>query len=88
MTLEQRLEKVERENRWMRRIGAVCVAVAIAAAGVFLFDRLTPGHVEVRALTVVNPFGRRIADLRWDSLGGSLELYSNGGKVIWKAPKD
>jgi hypothetical protein len=23
MTLEQRLEKLERENRWMRRIGAV-----------------------------------------------------------------
>jgi hypothetical protein len=30
MTLEQRVEKLERENRWMRRIGAVGVAVAAA----------------------------------------------------------
>ena len=30
MTLEQRLEKVERENRWMRRIGMVAAAVAAA----------------------------------------------------------
>jgi hypothetical protein len=36
MTLEQRLEKVERENRWMRRIGMVAAAVA---AAVFLIGQ-------------------------------------------------
>ncbi len=36
MTLEQRLERLERENRWMRRIGAVAVAVA---AAVFLIGQ-------------------------------------------------
>ena len=30
MTTEQRLERLERENRWMRRIGAVAVVVAAA----------------------------------------------------------
>jgi hypothetical protein len=36
MTTEQRLERLERENRWMRRIGAVGVAVA---AAVFLIGQ-------------------------------------------------
>ncbi len=30
MTTEQRLERLERKVRWMRRIGAVAVAVAAA----------------------------------------------------------
>jgi len=30
MTTEQRLERLERENRWMRRVGAVAAAVAAA----------------------------------------------------------
>ena len=36
MTTEQRLERLERQNRWMRRIGAVAVAVA---AAVFLIGQ-------------------------------------------------
>jgi hypothetical protein len=40
MTLEQRLEKLERENKWTRRIGAVGIAVAIGAlAAAFLVAR-------------------------------------------------
>ena len=35
MTLEQRLEKLERENRWMRRIGVVAAAVAAAVFLIF-----------------------------------------------------
>jgi len=31
MTLEQRLEKLERENRWMRRIGAVGLALVVVS---------------------------------------------------------
>jgi hypothetical protein len=36
MTTEQRLERLERENRWMRRIGVVAVAVV---AAVFLIGQ-------------------------------------------------
>jgi hypothetical protein len=36
MTTEQRLERLERENRWMRRIGAVCLALV---AAVFLMGQ-------------------------------------------------
>ena len=39
MTTEQRLERLERENRWMRRFGAVGVAVA---AAVFLIGQGQP----------------------------------------------
>ncbi|MHC4164914.1 MAG: type II secretion system protein GspG [Planctomycetota bacterium] len=31
MTTEQRLERLERENRWMRRIGAVGVSVVVCS---------------------------------------------------------
>jgi hypothetical protein len=58
MTTEQRLEKLERQNRWMRRIGAVAVAVA---AAVFLIgqgkDEDLP-DLEVRSLTVKDEEGR------------------------------
>jgi hypothetical protein len=58
MTTEQRLEKLERENRWMRRIGA---AVAAVAAVVFLMGQGKDGKLpdlEVRSLTVKDHEGR------------------------------
>jgi hypothetical protein len=40
MTTEQRLERLEQENRWMRWIGAVAVFFPLAAlAAVFLVER-------------------------------------------------
>jgi len=63
MTTEQRLERLERENKWMRRIGAVAVAVA---AAVFLVgqgkDKELP-DLEVRSLTVKDEDGRTRAML-------------------------
>jgi hypothetical protein len=87
MTTEQRLEKLERQNRWMNRIGAVGVAIAIAVAGVFLVLAMTRGDIVVRSLTVVDPFGNRCAYVGWESMGGFLEFYGNDGKVNWKAPE-
>jgi len=56
MTTEQRLERLERENRWMRRIGAVGVAVA----AVFLIgqgkEKELP-DLEGRSLSVVDTNG-------------------------------
>ena len=63
MTTEQRLERLERENRWMRRMGAVGVTVA---AAVFLIgqgkDKELPDLV-VRSLTVKDSNGRSRARL-------------------------
>ncbi|MHC4137639.1 MAG: hypothetical protein ACYS0K_22055 [Planctomycetota bacterium] len=49
MTTEQRLERLERENRWMRRIGAVGVAVA---AAVFLIGQGKDKELHVQSLRV------------------------------------
>ena len=48
MTLEQRLEKVERENRWMRRITAVAVVVLLIGGGyaVYHFAMKEPVQIE------------------------------------------
>jgi hypothetical protein len=58
MTLEQRLEKLERENRWTRRIGAV----AVAAAAVLLLvgqGRQTEGwHLVAKSVTINDAAGR------------------------------
>jgi hypothetical protein len=52
MTLEQRVRKLERENRWMRRIAAVTVAVVavVVLVGQGKEDKLP--DLEVRSLTV------------------------------------
>ena len=85
MTTEQRLERLERENRWMRRIGAVGVAVA---ATVFLIGQGTdkePPDLTVRSLTVVDKDGKSRAQLRTTAEGWpSLTLRDGDGRV-WVA---
>ena len=58
MTVEQRLEKLERQNKWMRRIASVAVALV---AAVFLMaqgkEKELP-DLEVRKLTVKGKDGR------------------------------
>ena len=57
MSLEQRLERLERENRWMRRIGAVGVAVAAAVFLVGQGKDKEPPDLVVRSLTVKDKDG-------------------------------
>jgi hypothetical protein len=58
MTTEQRLERLERENRWMRRIGVVAVAVAAAVFLVGQGKRKKLPDLEVRSLTIMDQWGR------------------------------
>ena len=58
MTIEQRLERLERQNRWMKRGGAVAVALV---AAVFLMGQAKPKELpdlEVRSLTLKDNAGR------------------------------
>jgi hypothetical protein len=69
MTTEQRLARLERENRWIRRIGAVCLALV---AAVFLMGQdkakelpdLEVRSLEVRTLVVKDKDGKVRAALR------------------------
>ena len=62
MTTEQRLERLERENRWMRRGGAVCVVLlgfAVVAAVFQIVKKATDlPDLEVRSLHVMDGHGK------------------------------
>jgi len=47
MTTEQRLETLERENRWMRRITGIAVAVLLTGGGYAVYHFAMKGPVEV-----------------------------------------
>jgi hypothetical protein len=89
MTLEQRLDRLERENRWMRRIGAVGVAVA---AAVFLIGQGNgPPDLVVRSLKVVDKDGKVCIELVTTAAGSPiLRLKDNSGKtrVAMVVPRD
>jgi hypothetical protein len=73
MTTEQRLDRLERENKWMRRAGVVAVAVA---AAVFLMGQDKAKdllEIEVQSLKVRAKDGRARATLGADA-DGSLSL--------------
>ena len=42
MSIEERLERLERQNKWMRRIGLLCIAVT---AAVLLLGQAKPTRV-------------------------------------------
>jgi hypothetical protein len=54
MTTEQRLERLEQENRWMRWIGAVAVAVVAAVLLVGQGKDKEPQDLVVRSLRVMD----------------------------------
>jgi len=58
MTTEQRLERLERENRWMRRFGAVGISVAAAVFLIGQGKEKKLQDLEVRSLTVKDADGK------------------------------
>ncbi len=84
MTLEQRLEKLERENRWMRRIGAVGVAIA---AAVFLIGqgKDKPRVVEAEAFVLRDGEGKQRAVLSMEkpNTPSLVLLDQNGTKRVY-----
>ena len=81
MTIEQRLAKLERQNRWMRRVGGLAAA---AVACVVLMGqgkaKVLP-DLEVRSLTVKSKGGKELAflgaDVGWTAL---LRFTSKDGR--------
>ena len=80
MTTEQRLERLERENRWMRRIGAVGVAVA---ATVFLIGQgKIPGTIEAREFVLRGDKGERLGSLQAGKKRWGLRLLDGAGNTV------
>ena len=78
MSVEERLEHLERQNKWMRRIGAVGVAMV---ASVSLMGQGKPKELPdlvVRSLTVTDNTGKARARLRADF--PSLEFLDSNGR--------
>jgi len=81
MTTEQRLERLERENRWMRRIGAVgLVLVVVSLAGfVYLLSRGRGVRVDGtvwKLFTDVRGRKNVIADMQCSSLHGKAMMWT------------
>jgi hypothetical protein len=82
MTTEQRLEKLERQNRWMRRIGAVGVAVAAAVFLIGQGDDPTQRTLELRKLILRDGNGKRRAELAVTEKGRvALAFWDLNGKI-------
>ncbi len=85
MTVEQRLERLERQNRWMKRIGMLVLAVAAAV----LLSGQAKGkawqHLEVSSLTLMDKDGMAGASLSLFGTGTPHLLLhdKNGKKRVW-----
>jgi hypothetical protein len=80
MTTEQRLERLERENKWMRRVGAVGVAVVAAVVLMGQEKAESLPDLEVRSLRLKDKDGKVRAMLSLGLLGSpSLSLHAKDG---------
>ena len=82
MTTEQRLERLERKVRWMRRIGVVAVAVAVAVFLIGQGKEKVPPDLVVRSLTMKDRDGKvraalHVKDNRFPTL---VFFDSHGGR--------
>ena len=87
MTTEQRLERLERKVRWMRRIGVVAVAVA---AAVFLIGQGTDKELpdlKAKSLELIDESGKRWLFAASEKETARFGLYDTNGVawfVVWR----
>jgi hypothetical protein len=90
MTLEQRLQRLERQNRWMKRLGAVMLAVL--AVGVLVAQKkAVPDEVAAKRFVLRDDQGRERAALGPLEHGCSLGMFDKDRKIglalgVWGGP--
>ena len=80
MTIDQRVAKLERQNRWMKRGGGLALA---AIACVVLMGQGKPKELpdlRARSLTITDAKGKRRISLHATEAGPRLDLYDATGK--------
>ncbi len=83
-TLARRLDRMERENRRMKQVGVV--ALAVIAAVVLMGHVVGEKVVEAERFVLLDSSGQPRAVLAVAKGGSGLYLYDRAGKVIWSAP--
>ena len=82
MSIEERLERLERQNKWMRRIGAVGVALV---AAIFLLgqgkEQAVPS-IKARELVLVDEAGAKRASLTTKNDKTQLAFFDKKGKAV------
>jgi len=82
MTTEQRLARLERENRWMKRVATMAVALVAACVLTGQGKDKEPQDLVVRSLTVVDKDGKRRAELFTNPAGSPfLTLKTRDGQI-------
>ena len=84
MTIEQRLAKLERQNKWIKRIGAVGLSVV---AAVFLIAQGKPEELPDlvgKSLAIYDKTGKRVVFLK----GSWLYLENESGSVALGVTED
>ncbi len=79
MTIEQRVAKLERQNKWMKRAGGLALA---AVACVVLMGQGKPKELpdlRARSLTITDAKGKRRISLHATEAGPRLDLYDANG---------
>ena len=78
-TLAQRLDKVERENRWLKQAGVV--ALALIAALVLMGHVVGEKVIEAERFVLIDSSGDTRAVLAVPEGGSGLYLYDKKGKM-------
>ena len=87
MDLEQRLARLERGNRWMKRIGALVLVVAAAALLSEMADGKALPDLEVESLALKDKDGKTRAQLAMVDGTPSLALFDKAGETrVWGNP--
>jgi len=90
MTMEKRLQRLERQNRWMKRLAAVMLAV-VAASVLVAQKKPTPDTLEAKRFILRDDDGRGRAALGLVERGCSLGMFEKDEKTglmlgVWGGP--
>jgi hypothetical protein len=78
MSVEERLSRLERQNRWLKRLGALAIAVGAVVVLVAQAREKEPQHLVVKSLGVKDEDGR---------VRALLDVAPNGSVSLWLGAK-